>query len=228
MSKIKKEKINFTQVSNKILNDERLSFKAKGIYAFIFSKPDGWKFAIKRIAKQTLDGYDSIKSGISELEKIGYLERIKQTSGKMEYYLKTKIRKIPIAGNPNQGKSQPGKIPTISNKENIVIKNNSNKDIALSKNDNAVNKIFDLFYQSINPGINFGNKTSREAVEWFIRQWGEEQSTRMFKQVIEAQKKGDKFCPVATTPYQVKIKLGDFKIYFEKKRNNLKKVGFVS
>jgi hypothetical protein len=102
------------------------------------------------------------------------------------------------------------------------------KNNIASSPDDAVNKIFNLFYESINPGIVYGNKTNREAVRWFIRQWGEEQATRMFKQVIEAQQLGDKYCPVATTPHQVKLKLGDFQVYFKKKRNNLKKVGFVS
>jgi hypothetical protein len=106
-------------------------------------------------------------------------------------------------------------------------KNVKNENIASSPDD-AVNKIFDLFYKSINPGIVYGNPTNREAVRWFIRKWGEEQATRMFKQVIEAQQLGDKYCPVATTPHQVRLKIGDFQVYFKKKRNNLKKVGFVS
>lgn len=62
---------------NSVLNDERLSFKAKGLYGFIQSKPDGWAFSAERIATKAKDGYDSVCAGLRELEACGYLFRTK-------------------------------------------------------------------------------------------------------------------------------------------------------
>lgn len=54
---------------NEILNDPRLSFKAKGLYGYIQSKPDGWEFSADKILTQTKDGRDGINAGLNELEK---------------------------------------------------------------------------------------------------------------------------------------------------------------
>ncbi|TDA63579.1 helix-turn-helix domain-containing protein [Sulfuricurvum sp. IAE1] len=66
---------NFTITPNHIINDEKISLKAKGLYLYLVSKPDNWAFSIERISKESKDGEDSVKSAIKELEKCGYLTR---------------------------------------------------------------------------------------------------------------------------------------------------------
>lgn len=58
-----------------ILNDPNLSLKAKGLWTFIQSKPEGWRFSERRIAQQTLDGLASVRSGLQELMDAGLLKR---------------------------------------------------------------------------------------------------------------------------------------------------------
>lgn len=110
------------------------------------------------------------------------------------------------------------------NRSNTINKNDKNdkndKNIGSSKDDPRTNKIIDIFYKEINPGISYANKTNRDAVNWFIRKWGFDETVRIVKQVAYAQKQGDRFCPRATTPYQLKSKIGDFKIYFDNLKNN--------
>jgi hypothetical protein len=60
---------------NNVLNDIELSFKAKGLYTYIQSKPDGWDFSIERIGLQSKDGRESVAAGLKELENAGYLKR---------------------------------------------------------------------------------------------------------------------------------------------------------
>lgn len=55
MAKLQKQESNFTQVSNLVLCDKNLSAKAKGIYAYLYCKPDDWQFASERIAKEFSD-----------------------------------------------------------------------------------------------------------------------------------------------------------------------------
>lgn len=44
----KKQALPFTQIVNAVLEDKRISLKAKGLYAFMFSKPDNWSFNFKK------------------------------------------------------------------------------------------------------------------------------------------------------------------------------------
>lgn len=74
MNKIK-HKNPFTAVPNAVLNDSRLTFKAKGIYSYLFSKPDGWVFYNKAILNETSEGITSFQSGIKELVKCGWLKK---------------------------------------------------------------------------------------------------------------------------------------------------------
>jgi hypothetical protein len=126
---LRKEGVPFVQVANEVLNSETLTFKAKGLYAFIASKPDGWQFSIYRIALQTKEGRDSVSAGLKELEDEGWLVRMRKNDGRVEYVLYNSIKPAsknpttkPKPENPTVGKSQSGKIQPVSNKENIAIK----------------------------------------------------------------------------------------------------------
>lgn len=65
----------FTIVDNSALEDERLSFKAVGLLAFLLSKPDGWTISYRQLASVRSDGEHSVRAGLSELEAAGYLTR---------------------------------------------------------------------------------------------------------------------------------------------------------
>lgn len=59
------------------IRDTQLSFKARGILAFLLSFPDTWKFNLKHIEScSDKDGRDSIASGIKELINQGYARRV--------------------------------------------------------------------------------------------------------------------------------------------------------
>jgi hypothetical protein len=65
-----------TAVPNILVNDNSLSFKAKGIAVYILSKPDTWRIdaaSLARIAGP--DGRAAILAGLAELEASGYLVR---------------------------------------------------------------------------------------------------------------------------------------------------------
>lgn len=68
-------KKNYTTVNNFICKDSRLSWKAKGIWLYAFSRPDDWEFKESDIIKQSTDGRDSVRAALKELENIGYLVR---------------------------------------------------------------------------------------------------------------------------------------------------------
>jgi hypothetical protein len=68
-----------------VLNDERLSWKAKGLHAYMLSMPDDWVFYNEELAKHSSDGLSVVKSCIKELKQHGYLVRksVKDDKGKI-------------------------------------------------------------------------------------------------------------------------------------------------
>lgn len=108
--KIDKLNVPFAQVPNELLCDQKMTLKAKGLWAYIQSKPNDYDFSGERIADETKDGVDSIQSALKELEDIGYLTRTRLQSGRVDYCLT-----FPKLENPTQGKSPKGKRPAVSN-----------------------------------------------------------------------------------------------------------------
>ena len=66
--KIKKTKY-YTMISNFVLNDLRLTWRAKGLWAFMMSLPDDWDYSVRGLATRAKDGRDSVTSGLNELKK---------------------------------------------------------------------------------------------------------------------------------------------------------------
>jgi len=69
---------NFTALSNAVITDERLSFRARGVLVWLLSKPDDWRTRADSIAAQSpKEGRDAIRSALRELADLGYLVREK-------------------------------------------------------------------------------------------------------------------------------------------------------
>lgn len=60
---------------NTTVNDARLSYKARGILAYLLSKPNDWKVIITDLANQSTDGVKAIRAGLQELIEYGYAQR---------------------------------------------------------------------------------------------------------------------------------------------------------
>lgn len=67
---------NFTRIRNEALGDTRLSWKARGILAYLLSKPDNWKVILSHLETQSDDdGRAAVRDGLADLVKFGYLVR---------------------------------------------------------------------------------------------------------------------------------------------------------
>lgn len=73
-----KEKGNFTQVSNALILDTRISSKAKLYLILMLSRPDTWKFSVDGLLRSIKEGKDALKSGLDELTEFGYLKKEKR------------------------------------------------------------------------------------------------------------------------------------------------------
>jgi hypothetical protein len=117
---------------NSLLNNANLSLKAKGMFAFLQSKPDGWSFSVSRMVFQLKEGKDSITQVLKELEKNNFLTRkaIRKEDGTWRGYDYV-LSDNPFADNPLTEGPLTENAVTLSNKD-ISKKDNSKKDFSFS------------------------------------------------------------------------------------------------
>lgn len=64
----------WTVIDNRILEDERLSWDARGLLAFLLSKPDKWAVNVTHLEGQSKAGRSKVRRILRELSDTGYLE----------------------------------------------------------------------------------------------------------------------------------------------------------
>jgi len=62
-------------VPNAVLEEPRMSWRAKGVWAYLNSRPEGWQVRESDLLKRSTDGRHAMRSAIQELESCGYLRR---------------------------------------------------------------------------------------------------------------------------------------------------------
>ena len=142
----------FTVVANCVFKDRSLSAKAKGILVEMLSLPESWDYTLKGLTSLFSDGIDSIRQGINELEKHGYIVRERKRDargrlGGMEYVIYETPQKPvensidsaypespePTTENPTQDSSAE-EMPTVYKEIN---KYNKNKSMTFEINKNS-------------------------------------------------------------------------------------------
>jgi hypothetical protein len=72
---IERHDIGYTQISNAALEDPNLSWKARGLLAYLLSRPPDWTARTWHLVSQGPDGLRAVRSAIKELERFGYFKR---------------------------------------------------------------------------------------------------------------------------------------------------------
>jgi len=72
----------FTVLSNQVIRDRRLSWRARGILVYLLSQPDNWRTTSAHLASTGQEGRDSVRNALQELETVGYLVRQKHQDGR--------------------------------------------------------------------------------------------------------------------------------------------------
>jgi hypothetical protein len=89
-------KANFTILQNSVIRDERLSFRARGILAFILSMPDNWSTSSDHLSRVSMEGRDAIRAAMKELQHAGYIQRIRQQSTRGHWQTVTIVHDSPV------------------------------------------------------------------------------------------------------------------------------------
>ena len=117
----------FTTLYNGVLENPKLSFKAKGLWAYCMSRKDDWEFHVSHLATVSEDGRDAIYSALKELEREGLVEKVQERNGgkfkKIDYIIypyPQEIQKIlPLTAFPDTAKPDTANPPLLSTEEEI-------------------------------------------------------------------------------------------------------------
>lgn len=122
----------FSIINNDILNDTRLTFKARGLLVYMLSMKDNWKFYTSELEKHSeKDGREAIQNALTEIEQAGYLKRIQKREkngrfGSQDWLLLDTPTLSPQTGFPETAKPQTVK-PETANPQ--LTNTNSNKNL---------------------------------------------------------------------------------------------------
>lgn len=70
------EKDPYTRIKNEILQNENLSWKARGLYCYLSSLPQNWVIYRKELVSRAPDGYKSMNAAFQELVEAGYITQL--------------------------------------------------------------------------------------------------------------------------------------------------------
>lgn len=170
----------FWVIPNQLLNNKDVSWKAKGLYWYLQSKPDNWDFAVNRICIDWKDWEKWVRSWIQELEKIWYLQRNKFKDAKWKWDIEYILYDTPIA--ENRQWTQPQPIAENRHAENRHAENrqtnkerNSKKEI--SKKENIYreksffenNELNNMFIDFLDNRKDLKKPATKRAIEMLIK-----------------------------------------------------------
>jgi DNA-binding transcriptional MocR family regulator len=132
----------FTRVPNAAVEDERLDLRSRGLLLFMLSKPDGWTFRERALAKQAGVGRDQVRSAMQKLIEAGYVRRRWESRDDGPPAMVTEVYDrsqdviseiqpevgFPEVGNPDRGETRP-----LSNEGFQVTKEVSNSSAVKKK-----------------------------------------------------------------------------------------------
>ncbi|WP_088312247.1 DnaD domain-containing protein [Bacillus cereus] len=185
--RVNKDK-NYTTINNTGLKDTRLSWKAKGILAYILTLPDDWIFYMEEVTKHSKDGIASLKAGMKELKECGYVKRfpIKGEGGKISKW-ETIIYEVPQVEKPLV-ENQLVEKPSV---ENLPVENQpllNTKELSTNKQNTNIQSSSSIFFFYEN---NFGilNSFIAESIAQWVNDTSEELVQAAMERTLKQQKK---------------------------------------
>ena len=83
--------LNYSVVHNELIEDERLSWKARGLLIYLLSKPDHWRTSTAHLASVSPEGIHAVRTGLQELERAGYVKRLKKQNPSGQWATQTVV-----------------------------------------------------------------------------------------------------------------------------------------
>lgn len=149
-----KRKKRFSIIDNRVIEDGRLSWGARGLLEYMLSKPDDWKFYMSElISHSDKDGRDKTYGYINELKKYGYVTRKQKRNSSGKFGNQDLIvTDSPLTGFPDTVKPDTDKPDTVNpqllNTEYKPNTDLNNTDEPLTDDHHSLQDVFNLWQQS--------------------------------------------------------------------------------
>ena len=147
MANFNNELNNYQAIPRDLIFDNTLSDRARFVFCFMASKPNGWDFFLEPMAKEIGYSVETLRKYINELVNSGWLEKGEQKNeggmfGAIEYTLKatkSPSMKKPCTEITVSEKIRVGENPTLNKIDNKQKKDNKEKEInkSISEKDEA-------------------------------------------------------------------------------------------
>jgi len=226
----------YTTINHDARKTLKLTWHEYGLADIIFrlsaspgSKHPGWCYATKEYLAEELGlTKRSVTTMIAKLISMRIIEKDEKTKyirSSMKWYetaIERRGKKLPSDREETSlDDREETSLPYIRN-ENKSRDIQSDNNIATPcvavektpKEKDPINQVMEAFQVHLNPMIQYGNKTQRQAVQDLIRQIGLEKTISSVQFI--AQNRDDNFCPVITTPYMLKQKLAQLILFARK------------
>jgi len=140
--RVHKKPNSFVMIDRGFLENPNLSWKAKGILAYLLSKPDNWKVIVKDLVNHATDGKAAVYSGLGELKGQGHYQKtpVRDSVGRRISHWEGTVSEVPMEFPENTPSSLLTDFQEIENQdiENQDIENREHSN-------NYINKNYNLF-----------------------------------------------------------------------------------
>lgn len=223
----KKQKSNYTMISNDFLQDNNLSFEARGMAASLLSRPEDWVINVSALMAEGGIGRDKVKKIIQELVDNGYMYKAQDRSSGGKFgknilyisdekdFLKEEAEKMEQEYEETKDKCtlQPltekplTDLPSTANPQLQIQEYNKKKNIQ-KNHDNHDSDIFEKLFKEF--GINY-TVTNQESVKRLLTKMTLDEVVRYLKETYEAISKTASVKNIAAL-FSMKIKKGERQI----------------
>ena len=148
----------YTVLSNDVLLDTRLSYRARGVLVAILARPDNWRVRSEQLAVEGKEGRDAVRAALTELKDHRYLmvEKVRQPDG--TFVTEQVVSDTPHAAKPQVAPETEKPAPDNQASENqasdfqallqlpVVSNENKNHMPTLLVGEKTVSADFDVFW----------------------------------------------------------------------------------
>lgn len=129
----------FTILPNRALRDPYLSYRARGVLAYVLSMPDNWRTNATTLARQGLEGRDALRTAINELIAAGYARRVKARNEDGTYATELHFHDAPryvnilgkISGKPTEPTPEKPTTDNQASKEELLLNTDKKSESVL-------------------------------------------------------------------------------------------------
>lgn len=125
----------FVMIDRRAVENPKLSWRAKGLLAYLLSRPDDWVVRFKDLAKRAPDGAHTVRAAMKELKAAGHVEVTTEREGGRIIKWTYNIHEVPHGGF-QQVEKQEVENRTLNNKD----KGNKKKSVSNTSGKPAADK----------------------------------------------------------------------------------------